>query len=73
MKITSELNLTAFNFWSGAKQHNFTYSELEQLTDSFEELYPEGMTETAVNDLFWFEDEFLCEVIGLDYSEYEER
>ena len=25
MKITSELNLQSFDFWSGAKEHNFTY------------------------------------------------
>lgn len=29
MKITSELNLTNFDFWSGAKEQDFTYSELK--------------------------------------------
>jgi len=73
MKITSELNLTDFNFWSGAKQHNFDYDELNNIESELECLYPEGLTETQVNDLFWFEEEFLCECIGLDYNEYLER
>ncbi len=73
MKVTSELNLTGFEFWSGAKDHEFTYSELQEIENVLEELYYEGMTETQINDLFWFEEESLCEWIGLDYDEYLER
>lgn len=68
MKITSELNLTTFEFWSGAKDHKFTYNELQEIESQLEDIYPDGMTETEVNDLFWFEDETLCEWIGLDYE-----
>lgn len=74
MKITSELNLSNFEFWSGAKDHKFTYNELQEIESQLEDIYPDGMTDTEVNDLFWFEDEILCEWIGLDYeSEYLER
>ena len=73
MKITSELNLTGFGFWSGAKDHGFTYSELEELESHLEDLYPDGMTDTELNDMFWFDEEFLCECLGLDYDEYSER
>ena len=73
MKINSELNLKSFEFWSGAKNHSFTYSELNEIENSLEELYPEGASETTINDLFWFEEEFLCECIGLDFEEYEQR
>jgi hypothetical protein len=73
MKITRELDLLNFEFWSGAKDHSFTYSELTELENSLEDLYPDGTTETTINDLFWFEDEFLCECIGLDFEEYEQR
>lgn len=69
MKITSELNLTTFEFWSGAKNHHFTYSELQELENQLEDLYPDGATETTINDLFWFEEEFLCESIGVDFEE----
>jgi len=68
MKITTELNLNTFNFWSGAKQHNFTYNELKDLEYTLEDLYSEGCSETEINDLFWFEEEFLCECIGVDFN-----
>lgn len=73
MIISRELNLTSFNFWSGAKQHNFTHSELEQLEFILEDLYPNGMIETQINDLFWFENETLCDWLGINYDEYLER
>lgn len=69
MIITKELNLQNFEFWSGAKDHDFTYSELSEIENSLEDLYPDGCEETQINDLFWFEEEFLCECIGIDYEE----
>ena len=69
MKITSELNLESFNFWAGAKCHSFTYNELKELEYSLEDLYPDGCDETTINDLFWFEEEFLCECIGVNYED----
>ena len=72
--ILKDLNLTDFDFWSGAKQHEFSYTELECLQDCIAELYPNHPpTETDINDLFWFEEKFLCECIGLDFEEYENR
>tara|TARA_R100001244_G_scaffold127086_1_gene97582 strand:+ start:1067 stop:1291 length:225 start_codon:yes stop_codon:yes gene_type:complete len=74
MIVTTETDLTNFNFWSGAKQHAFNYSELKELAFSLEDLFHEKPpTDTQINDLFWFEDEFLCECIGLDFEEYQER
>jgi hypothetical protein len=73
MKVHNELNLTNFDFWSGAKNHSFTYNELKELEYIFEDIYPDGMSETEVNDLFWFEEEFLCELIGLKYKKYLKR
>ena len=73
MTITKELQLSTFNFWSDAKNHSFTYSELNEIENSLEDLYPEGTSETTINDLFRFEEEFLCEFIGLDFEEYEQR
>ena len=73
MKYTVELNLTSFNFWSEAKKHKFTYSELKELEYVLDEIYPNGCTETHINDLFHFEDETLCDWIGLNYDEYLNR
>ena len=74
MNYTKELDLTNFSFWSGGKQHEFTYNELKEIEFSLEDLYHDKRpTETEINDLFWFEEEFLCECIGLDFQEYENR
>lgn len=74
MHYTKELNLTSFNFWSGAKQHSFSYSELQELEYQLEDLFHETPpTETQINDIFWFEEEFLCECLNIDFEEYENR
>jgi hypothetical protein len=73
MKITSNNSLTEFDFWSGATDHEFTYSELREFDDILEDLFPDGATETQINDLFWFEEEYLCECLGIDYNEYLNR
>lgn len=74
MKVSYELHLPTFKFWSGAKDHSFTYSELEELENLLEDLFPEGASETDINDLFWFEKEYLCELLGIDFEgEYLER
>jgi hypothetical protein len=74
MTITKELDLVNFTFWSGAKQHNFTYNELQQLEDILEDVFcDKTASETDINDLFWFEDETLCGWLGLDYDEYLNR
>ena len=73
MKVISEINLTNFQFWSGAEDHSFDYEELQEIQFQLEEIYPDGMEETQVNDLFWFEEEFLCELIGLKYKKYLKR
>jgi len=74
MEYTKQLNLTEFNFWSGAKQHEFTYNELKQLEYTIEDLFHEKPpTETEINDLFWFEEEILCSFIGINFNEYLNR
>ena len=74
MTYTTRKNLTFFEFWSGAKQHKFTYAELQQLDKNLTEFFDEKTpTETEINDLFWFEEEMLCELIGTNFNEYENR
>jgi len=69
MKVTKELDLQNFEFWAGAKQHEFKLSELKDLEFILEDLYPEGATETQINNLFWFEEEFLCECLSIDFED----
>ena len=66
MKLYKEENLNGFVFWSGAKDNasKLTNEELDQIESTLEELYPDGMSETQVNDLFWFDFETVLEWIG---------
>ena len=69
MKIYQDINLSEFKFWSGAKTWaaEFTSEELDQIGEILENdgYAPEGgWTDTAVNDLFWFEPEFVASLIG---------
>ena len=75
MKIYKEKSLSNFEFWSGAKDFvkKLTDNELDQIEDNLTELYPDGMDETELNDLFWFEPETICDWLGLDYDEVMER
>ena len=72
MKIYTETSLTNFEFWAGAKDtvKYLTDEELEQIETMLEELYPDGIDETAVNDFFWFEDDTIAEWLG--YNDFEE-
>ena len=68
MTITYELDLNRFEAWSGAKetleriQREGKCAELENV---LEELYPDGMTETELNDLLWFDSESVYEWLGI--------
>ena len=72
MTITYELDLNSFQAWSGAKdtleriQREGKCTELENI---LEELYPDGMTETELNDLLWFEPETVYEWLGIRSEE----
>ena len=68
MTITYELDLNRFEAWSGAKetleriQCEGKCGLLEQILD---DIYPDGMTETELNDLLWFESETVYEWLGI--------
>ena len=72
MKVYKEESLRSFEFWSGAKNtaEYLTYEELDQIEAILEESYPEGLDETAINDLFWFEEDTIAEWLG--YADFEE-
>lgn len=70
MKTYREISLSSFEYWSGAKANAsmLTTEELDYLDDVLCDMYPDGMDETMVNDLLWFEFGFCCELIGLRYD-----
>jgi hypothetical protein len=68
MKIYSEMNLEDFNAWSGAEVTKSTIIENnkeDEFNGLIEELYPEGLSETQLNDILWFEDEWIFETLGI--------
>lgn len=72
MTITYELDLNSFEAWSGAVSTlNRIQSEgkTAALEAILEDLYPDGMTETELNDLLWFESEQIYEWLGLRTEE----
>jgi hypothetical protein len=72
MKIYREIPLTKFEFWAGAKDtvEYLTDFELEEIEQILEDLFPEGLSETDVNDIFWFERDLIAEWLG--YESFEE-
>lgn len=74
MKIYSEKSLRNFEFWSGAKENanELTSVQLDEVENILEDMYPDGMSETEINDLFWFEFDTIKEWLGITDKEEEE-
>ena len=73
MKIYSEKSLRNFEFWSGAKENasELTSAQLDEVETILEDLYPEGMEETQINDLFWFDFDTIKEWLSITDEEEE--
>lgn len=74
MTIITEQSLRSFEFWSGAKDDadELTIEQFDELENKLEELYPDGMTETQLNDLTWFGFDDIKSWLGIDDEEDEE-
>ena len=72
MKIYRDESLSNFEFWSGAiaNAEEFTLEELDRIGEELEVLDCEGngYDETQINDLMWFEPEYLASLIGLEWD-----
>lgn len=76
MKITTEKSLRNFEFWSGALDtvKYLTDEELDTIEGILEELNPDGLSETEINDTFWFGDDEIAYWLGYDsFEEIMER
>lgn len=73
MKVYQEMIIDRnFPFWSGACEtiNLLTDEEIVIFADVLEEVSPEGMSMTEINDFFWFDTEFIAECLG--YKDFEE-
>ena len=75
MKIYKEESLSNFEWWSGAvatadriweERGTEGWNELEAI---LEDAYLDGIDETALNDLLWFESGTVYEWLGIDDEE----
>lgn len=68
MKIVSEISLESFEAWSGGKDtldRVISEGKCDELEAMLEDLYPDGMTDTQLNDLLWFEPETVYNWLGI--------
>lgn len=79
MKIYREKRLSQFEFWSGAKDtadriwEEMGESGFNTVEAILEDTYPEGIDETTLNDIFWFEPETIYEWLGMSNDDDEEE
>ena len=72
MKVYEELNLRDFNAWSGAtitKERIIDAGKEEEFEELIEELYPEGIDITDLNDYLWFDSEEIYNTLGIESLE----
>ena len=65
------MKLRNFQFWGGADGHASTLDDeqLDQVEFILEDLYPDGIDETKLNDLFWFDFDQIKEWLGIEEEE----
>lgn len=69
MKFTVDKPLSNFDFWSGAvaNANELTSRELDDLDGILPEYFGEEITDTDINDMFWFEFETIVHALGYAY------
>ena len=70
MKVINEnLSITDFEAWSGAistKETIIENNKENEFNSLIEELYPDGITDTNLNDLLWHDSDWCLEQLGID-------
>lgn len=75
MALVVNVGIDGFKPWSGAIS---TWNEIEEankvdeLEYLLEEIYPEGITDTQLNDILWFESDWIYESLGITDEDEEE-
>ena len=72
MLIKTETNLRNFKAWSGAvdtKKIILDAGLEEEFEMLINELYPDGLTDTELNDLLWFDSDWVLENLGIKEEE----
>lgn len=66
MKVWKEMDLRDFKPWAGAVRtiENLNDDDLQEVQYYIEELYPDGLYETTLNDILWFDIDIIESIIG---------
>jgi len=68
LKIFTEISGHNFDFFGGARDtaKYLTYDELDNIFYQLREIYPDGVSEITINELFWFDEDLIAEMLGYD-------
>ncbi|MCL2546855.1 MAG: hypothetical protein FWE06_06640 [Oscillospiraceae bacterium] len=68
MLVYNEMKLRDFEFWAGAvdRVKELTWEQLDTIEAILEDIYPNGINETQLNDLFWHDMDTIYEWLGLN-------
>lgn len=67
--IIDNASISNFESWSGAKDTQQTIidnNKENEFDNLIEELYPEGITDTQLNDLLWHDSDWCLEQLGIE-------
>jgi hypothetical protein len=68
MRVYRETTLLKFKAWEGGEitqKRILNEDKGEEFDALIEELYPDGIDETALNDLLWFDSEWIFKCLGM--------
>ena len=69
MKVYKDMSIEDFEAWAGAvdtKDKIVAADKEEAFNEWIEEMFPDGIDATKLNDILWFESEQVYDAIGLD-------
>lgn len=72
MKIIEEIGIREFKPWSGAKvtvDRIINEGKADEFDDFIEHEYPNGITSTELNDLLWFDSDWIYQILGMEVDE----
>ena len=69
MLVTTEHTWMSFEFWSGAKDtvQTLFHAEMDTVWCILEnDIFPDGASDTEINDFFWFGTDIIAELLGYE-------
>ena len=76
MRVYQEISFEDFDAWSGAvdtKEKIIDAEKAEEFEALVEELFPNGIDATELNDFLWFDDDYILESLGITEEDEEDE